>query len=141
MADPIDREWIIAELKNRLAEVLIWHDKCAGEEQRQAEFAMAEIIGFARTVSKAPSAQEDDNKCEKCYWHIFAMGEIPNASAGFRQQCDGCPHTNTLKTATWIPRKDGAVCYCCRHIEGQYKYKQYRYCPWCGAKIIKEESG
>jgi hypothetical protein len=27
------------------------------------------------------------------------------------------------------------ACSNCKHRAGKYKYKTYRYCPWCGAKM------
>lgn len=26
-------------------------------------------------------------------------------------------------------------CSCCGHRAGRYKYKTYKFCPWCGAKM------
>lgn len=28
-------------------------------------------------------------------------------------------------------------CSCCGHRAGRYKYKTYKFCPWCGAKMDK----
>ena len=30
-------------------------------------------------------------------------------------------------------------CSCCGHRAGRYKYKTYKFCPWCGAKMDKGE--
>lgn len=45
-----------------------------------------------------------------------------------------------LKAAEWFKLKNQVVCSNCRHIEGAYKYKEYRFCPYCGARIIKTEA-
>ena len=29
-------------------------------------------------------------------------------------------------------------CSCCGHRAGRYKYKTYKFCPWCGAKMEGE---
>ena len=29
-------------------------------------------------------------------------------------------------------------CSCCGHRAGRYKYKTYKFCPWCGAKMKGE---
>ena len=36
---------------------------------------------------------------------------------------------------TW--KKSNMCMYCsnCKHRAGQNKYRTYRYCPWCGAKM------
>ena len=36
-------------------------------------------------------------------------------------------------------RKNGMSYYCsvCGHRAGKYKHKTYRYCPWCGARMVE----
>lgn len=44
-----------------------------------------------------------------------------------------------LRTAEWLKLGKEVVCSSCWHSEGKYKYKEYKYCPNCGAKIIGKE--
>ena len=55
------------------------------------------------------------------------------------------------RTAFWVDtqphlddfsyKKDGMSYYCsnCRHRAGKYKHRSYKFCPWCGAKIVPKE--
>ena len=38
-------------------------------------------------------------------------------------------------------KKDGMAYYCsnCHHRAGKYKHRSYKFCPWCGAKIVPKE--
>lgn len=38
-------------------------------------------------------------------------------------------------------KKDGMSYYCsnCHHRAGKYKHRSYKFCPWCGAKIVPKE--
>lgn len=40
----------------------------------------------------------------------------------------------------WLKLKTQVICSNCRHIEGMYKYKEYRFCPYCGAYIRRAEA-
>ena len=44
-----------------------------------------------------------------------------------------------LRTAEWLKLRNEVVCSSCWHSEGKYKYKDYKWCPYCGAKIIRTE--
>lgn len=44
-----------------------------------------------------------------------------------------------LRTAEWLKLRNEVVCSSCWHSEGKYKYKDYKWCPYCGAKIIGKE--
>ena len=56
------------------------------------------------------------------------------------------------RTAFWVDtqphlddssyKKDGMSYYCsnCRHRAGKYKHRSYKFCPWCGAKIVPKET-
>lgn len=48
---------------------------------------------------------------------------------------DTQPHLNDSSY-----KKDGMSYYCsnCHHRAGKYKHRTYRFCPWCGAKIVKK---
>ena len=55
------------------------------------------------------------------------------------------------RTAFWVDtqphledfsyKKDGMSYYCsnCHHRAGKYKHRSYKFCPWCGAKIVPKE--
>jgi hypothetical protein len=43
------------------------------------------------------------------------------------------------RTAEWLKLGNEVVCSSCWHSEGKYKYKEYKWCPYCGAKIIQTE--
>lgn len=43
-------------------------------------------------------------------------------------------------TAEWIKLKSQVVCSKCRHVEGKYKHREYRFCPWCGRRMKGDES-
>lgn len=57
----------------------------------------------------------------------------------------------TERTAFWVDtqphmddsdyKKDGMSYYCsnCHHRAGKYKHRSYKFCPWCGAKIVPKE--
>lgn len=56
------------------------------------------------------------------------------------------------RTAFWVDtqphlddssyKKDGMSYYCsnCHHRAGKYKHRSYKFCPWCGAKIVPKET-
>lgn len=55
------------------------------------------------------------------------------------------------RTAFWVDtqphlddfsyKKDGMSYYCsnCHHRAGKHKHRSYKFCPWCGAKIVPKE--
>ena len=55
------------------------------------------------------------------------------------------------RTAFWVDtqphlddssyKKDGMSYNCsnCHHRAGKYKHRSYKFCPWCGAKIVPKE--
>lgn len=39
-------------------------------------------------------------------------------------------------------KKDGMSYYCsnCHHRAGKYKHRSYKFCPWCGARIVPKDT-
>lgn len=58
----------------------------------------------------------------------------------------------TERTAFWVDtqphlddssyKKDGMAYYCsnCHHRAGKYKHRSYKFCPWCGARIVPKDT-
>ena len=56
------------------------------------------------------------------------------------------------ETAFWVDtqphlddssyKKDGMAYYCsnCHHRAGKYKHRSYKFCPWCGARIVPKDA-
>lgn len=67
-----------------------------------------------------------------------------------RDAADAIEELQSQRTAFWVDtqphmddsdyKKDGMSYYCsaCGHHAGKYKHRTYKFCPWCGAKIVEK---
>jgi len=76
---------------------------------------------------------------------------MPYRASVMDDAADAIEELVARKTAFWVDtqphmddssyKKDGMSYYCsnCHHRAGKYKHRTYRFCPWCGAKIVPKE--
>ena len=79
-----------------------------------------------------------------------AYGEERGSSL-YSDASDAIEELLAERTAFWVDtqphlddssyKKDGMSYYCsnCHHRAGKYKHRSYKFCPWCGAKIVPKE--
>lgn len=89
----------------------------------------------------------DPDCCRDCQFsgfcdHGFTPDEIADAIEELTNQerpaafwVDTQPHVDDSDY-----KKDGMSYFCsnCKHRAGKYKHRTYKFCPWCGAKIIQK---
>jgi len=93
--------------------------------------------------------QSDDNCNAEC---CECSGECLSSGCNiFSEAADAIEELLAERTAFWVDtqphmddsdyKKDGMSYYCsnCHHRAGKYKHRSYKFCPWCGAKIVPKE--
>ena len=82
---------------------------------------------------------------------LFNQRDAVNVATLYRDAADAIEGLLAERTAFWVDtqphlddssyKKDGMSYYCsnCRHRAGKYKHRSYKFCPWCGAKIVPKE--
>ena len=105
-------------------------------------------------------AKEDDTQevCEECAYDVIVAdkskfnGITDVCTCGLMHRAaDAIEELLAERTAFWVDtqphlddfsyKKDGMSYYCsnCHHRAGKYKHRSYKFCPWCGAKIVPKE--
>ena len=142
-----------AELIKDLRESAEWSDR------------LAVLMGRDVGDSKAPLMRKAADAIEELLAENKAIKQS-NKDAAMRNKllCDeisrmkeNVPHWTSVeellaeRTAFWVDtqphlddfsyKKDGMSYYCsnCHHRAGKYKHRSYKFCPWCGAKIVPKE--
>lgn len=81
---------------------------------------------------------------------IMALRDLESCNAW--DAADAIEELLAERTAFWVDtqphlddssyKKDGMSYYCsnCHHRAGKYKHRTYRFCPWCGAKIVPNDT-
>ena len=78
------------------------------------------------------------------YVQVVDVGDVidaptvsPDEVRGVAFWVDTQPHLNDLSY-----KKDGMAYYCsnCHHRAGKYKHRSYKFCPWCGARIVPKDT-
>lgn len=70
---------------------------------------------------------------------IDMAGMERDADIVFASEIDNAPTVDPVKRGQWTKLYVGQRCSICRGMANMHPLRKYRYCPWCGSRMMGEE--